>query len=84
MQNEDKTTPVKILRNKHTSELRPLIRCGISDCFKVIHIGDNMGYDKNYDVFCESCSDDLFVKRGTIDDDWISGDTGWEEIEENK
>ena len=75
---------LRMLKNKNTGEERPLIRCGITRCNKVIHIGDSMGFDKNYDVFCKDCSDDLFVARGEIDDDWISGDTGWEEIEENK
>jgi hypothetical protein len=74
---------MKILKNKTTGEERPLIRCGITYCNQVIHIGDSMGYDKNYDVFCESCSDDLFVSRGQIDDDWISGDNGWEEVDES-
>ena len=73
---------MNILKNQNTGEERPLIRCGITACNKVIHIGDEMGYDKNYDVFCESCSNDLFVARGQIDDDWISGDEGWEEIED--
>ena len=73
---------MKILKNKNTGEERPLIRCGITRCDKVIHIGDAMGYNKNYDVFCEDCSNDLFVARGQIDNDWISGDSGWEEIED--
>ena len=73
---------MKILKNKNTGEERPLIRCGVPRCKKVIHIGDTMGYDKNYDVYCNECSFDLFVKRGSIDDDWISGDEGWEEIED--
>ena len=75
---------MKILKNSTTGEERPLIRCGMSLCDGVIHIGDEMGYDKNYDVFCSECSDDLFVARGTVDDDWISGDTGWEEVEESE
>ena len=75
---------MKILKNSSTGEERPLIRCNVPLCDEIIHIGDTMGYDKNYDVFCEDCSSDLFVRRGTIDDDWISGDFGWEEIENNK
>jgi len=75
---------MKILKNSTTGEERPLIRCGITRCNKVIHIGDEMGYNKNYDVFCKDCSNDLFVTRGEVDDDWISGDIGWEEIEEEK
>ena len=75
---------MKILKNRDTGEERPLIRCNVPLCDEIIHIGDTMGYDKNYDVFCEDCSSDLFVRRGTIDDDWISGDFGWEEIENNK
>jgi hypothetical protein len=74
----------KILKNSSTGEERPLIKCGVPLCGEIIHIGDTMGYDSNYDVFCEGCSDDMFVKRGTIDDAWISGDDGWEEIEENR
>ena len=70
----------KILKNSSTGEERPLIKCGVPLCGEIIHLGDTMGYDSNYDVFCESCSDDMFVKRGTIDDAWISGDDGWEEI----
>ena len=70
---------MKILKNKTTGEKRPLIRCGITFCNQVIHLGDSMGYDKNYDVFCGDCSDSLFVARGVIDDDWISGDDFWEE-----
>ena len=72
---------MKILKNKNTGEEIPLIKCGVSLCDEVIHIGDTMGYDTNYDVFCAECSVDMFVKRGTIDDDWISGDGVWEEIE---
>ena len=72
---------MNILKNQNTGEERPLIRCGMAACNKVIHIGDTMGYDKNYDVFCKECSNNLFVARGEINDDWISGDEGWEEIE---
>ena len=72
---------MKMLKNKNTGEERPLIRCGITRCDKVIHIGDAMGYNKNYDVFCEECSGDLFVARGEANDDWISGDPGWEEVD---
>ena len=75
---------MKILKNSNTGEERPLIRCNVPLCDEIIHIGDTMGYDSNYDVFCKDCSSDFFVKKGTIDDDWISGDFGWEEIEENK
>ena len=75
---------MKMLKNQNTGEERPLYRCGISKCDTIIHLGDSMGYDKNYDVFCNDCSDDMYVKRGIIDNDWISGDDGWEEIEENK
>ena len=75
---------MKILKNKNTGEERPLIRCGVPRCNKVIHIGDTMGYDKNYDVYCNECSFDLFVMRGSIDDDWISGDIGWEEVTEGE
>ena len=74
---------MKILKNKYTNEERPLIKCNVPLCDEIIHIGDTMGYDKNYDVFCNDCSDDMYVKRGIIDNDWISGDDGWEEIEEN-
>tara|TARA_R100000656_G_scaffold123134_1_gene99347 strand:- start:95 stop:331 length:237 start_codon:yes stop_codon:yes gene_type:complete len=75
---------MKILKNSTTGEQRPLIKCGIALCDKVIHIGDDMGYDKNYDVFCKCCSNDMFVKRGTIDNDWISGDGEWEEVEKDE
>ena len=72
---------LRMLKNKNTGEERPLIRCGITRCNQVVHLGEEMGYDKNYDVFCEGCSDDMFVARGEIDDDWISGDIGWAEID---
>ena len=73
-----------ILRNSNTGEERPLIRCGLTGCSRVIHLGEEMGYDKNYDVFCKSCSANLFVASGQIDDDWISGDEGWEEVEKGE
>ena len=75
---------MKILKNQNTGEERPLYKCGISKCDTVIHLGDSMGYDKNYDVYCESCSDDLFVARGQIDDDWINGECGWDEVDEGE
>lgn len=71
-----------ILKNKHTSEERPLIKCNA--CYEVLHIGDTIGHNDNYDVFCVDCSEDRYVRRGIIDDDWISGDDGWEEIEKEK
>ena len=73
---------MKMLKNKNTGEKRPLIRCQIHKCNKIIHIGDKMGYDDNYNVYCLDCSYDMFNARGQVDDDWISGDIGWEEIDE--
>ena len=37
-----------ILKNKHTSEERPLIKCNA--CYEVLHIGDTIGHNDNYDV----------------------------------
>ena len=73
-----------ILKNETTGEIRPMVKCGMSACNRVIHLGESISYNSNYDVYCDDCEDDCgFVQRATLDDDWISGDCGWEEIEDN-
>ena len=72
-----------ILKNSETGEERPMVRCGMIACNRVIHLGEDILYDSNYDVYCDDCEDECgFVQRGTLDDDWISGDCGWEEVED--
>ena len=71
-----------ILKNETTGEIRPMVRCGMSACNRVIRLGESISYNSNYDVYCDDCEDDCgFVQRATLDDDWISGDCGWEEVE---
>ena len=54
-----------ILKNETTGEIRPMVRCGMSACNRVIHLGESISYNSNmmFIVMIAKMIVDLFKGR---------------------